>query len=147
MKKQTYFIPKDDLFSSDYYEIQQGKYSINFGKIKLDNSIYFYASTIIPFAYIIKNFAPYGITYVNKVEGQVLVEDLRQFATLLGNGEKVYSALEIMKIYNPAIDGSWQEEDDVAEMDLNVLQNTTEELANWIENTFKKYKIISILGL
>lgn len=165
IEKETYIIPKDLLPGSCYFEFQPRKYNNRNGKTQLDNSIYLYGdddgnydySAIAPFVYLITgshpnpkaaNFFDYcGITYIDENDGQKVVSNIREFAVLLGNGKQIYEALTIMNLYNSRVDESWREEDSVKKLDLAILKNTAEELANWIEKTILKYKWISVLGI
>ncbi|MDR3022073.1 MAG: hypothetical protein LBU60_05330 [Clostridiales bacterium] len=147
--KETYFIPKDLLPGSCYFEFQPGKYNVGkhwfskMGEIRLDSSIYLYGdddgifehSAIAPFAYLIsgssacskikskeKFFDYYGITLIDENDGKKLVKQLREFSTLLGEGKQIYEALEKMKAYNSNVDGSWREEDSMEKLDVMILK-------------------------
>jgi hypothetical protein len=162
-KKETYFIPKDLLPGSCYFEFQKGRHKID--ENLLDSSIYLYGdddgnfdySVILPFTYLITGRHPnknageifdyHGITYIDESYGQKLVKNLRKFAVLLGNGESIYGALESMNIYKPSANDSCKEKDRTAKLDLDILKNTAEELADWTEETLAEYKIISVRGI
>jgi len=171
IEKETYFIPKELLPGSCYFEFQAGKYNTGkfwfskMGEIKRDDSIYLYGdddgvfehSAIAPFAYMIcgsypapeapKSFDYCGITYIDESDGKELIKNLMKFAMLLGDGKQVYEALEEIGVYNPNTDGSWSEEDSIKKLDLVVLKNTAYELADWVEKTLTEHKWISVLGI
>ncbi|MCL2798588.1 MAG: hypothetical protein FWD58_11190 [Firmicutes bacterium] len=169
--KATYFIPKESLSGSCYFEFQPGKYNVGkhwfskMGATKLDGSLYLYGdddglfdySAIAPFTYLIagshpdsnaaKSFDYCGITFIDENDGAVLIKSLREFAALLGEGRQIYESLSLMKLYDPGKDGSWREENGIEKLDLIILKNTAEGLADWIEKAITKYKWVSVLGI
>lgn len=167
--KETYFIPKDLLPGSCFFEFQKGKYKTGkhwfskTGKTRLDSSLYLYGdddgnfdySAIAPFACLIngshadpkaaKFFDYCGMTFIDENDGKRLVENLKIFAGFLGEGMQIYEAFEKMKMYNT--DGGRAEEDSMKKLDLIILKNTAEELADWAEKTLVEYEWISVLGI
>ncbi|MCL2816883.1 MAG: DUF1871 family protein [Clostridiales bacterium] len=153
--KPTYFIPKNELPGSCYYEFQGGEYKVGgffrrAGKIKLDNSLYLYEdelSCMSPFSYFAKDFSMFGITCLKEQNATEFIKHLRHFAELLRSGKNIAAALEQMGLYNPRIDGSWSEEDMFNSLDMIKLQNTADVLADWTEKQLEIHGAVSILGI
>lgn len=132
IEKETYFIPKELLPGSCYFEFQQGKYKIGrFGKTgeqRLDSSLYLYGdddghfnySAIAPFTCLMSGSHPdpkaakffdyCGITYIDENDGKIMISNLRYFAKLIEEGKTIINALEQIGVFSCSEEEKWIEE-------------------------------------
>ncbi|MCL2569736.1 MAG: hypothetical protein FWE16_00840 [Firmicutes bacterium] len=114
VESETYLIPRNELTSTVSYEFQKGKYKIVMNsKSRLADSLFLYEDDLeelMPFAYFIEDFDPYGVTYLDEKSGGKFVKYLREFAKLLETGNSVIQIVEELDFYDSSKDWPMDEE-------------------------------------
>ncbi|MCL2851057.1 MAG: hypothetical protein FWE01_01710 [Firmicutes bacterium] len=113
-ESSTYLIPRNELTSTLNYEFQKGQYKIAIkSKHRLADSLFLYEDDLegmMPFAYFIEDFDPYGVTYLDAQSGGRFVKYLREFAELLKTGKSVIQIVEGFNFYDSSKDWPMDEE-------------------------------------
>jgi len=159
MHKNTYVIPYSDLEkeldgSTCYFEFQKGEFHKKIGwlrrakmEFKKEDSLFIIDEDVmVIFSFFLPGWELTDIGYfVRGSHRETLMNQLRKFASLLKDGNSTLDSLEKMGVHKK--DGHWSFEEKTEDLDVKKIQNTANELANWLEDAFKTHDTISVLGI
>ena len=174
LKMETYLIPHADLEGSAYFEFQKGEFNKKIGifrrakmEFKLADSLFLDCedgeTLMEAFSFFLPGFDLCYIGYpIKRPHGEILINQLRKIAKLIESGNNIPEALEAMGVYDPKSVKTAEEiskithipkerislsEDRYKLLELPKVQNTANQIADWLEEVFKIHDTVSILGL